>query len=113
MSIKKCECQLCIAGLTDHERRITKLENKKKKTGNGGDNKKPPQPRIPAWFKMWNEQVFIPLAQDIKSLKDDVQYLKEDVQYLKTNAVMKDDFKSMLKEELKVLLKPSAFKDSK
>ncbi|WP_033159944.1 hypothetical protein [Mycoplasmoides alvi] len=85
MPIKKCECQLCIAGLTDHERRITKLENKKKS-------------KMPAWFQEWNEHVF----------ESRMSKLEKDVQYLKENAVMKDEF-----EKFKNSLKPSAFKDSK
>ncbi|WP_156940244.1 hypothetical protein [Mycoplasmoides alvi] len=40
---------------------------------------KPPQQIILAWFKMWNEQVFVLLVQDIR--------------YLKENAVMEDKFK--------------------
>ena len=93
MAKHKCTCNDCIAGLTDHERRITKLENKKKS-------------KMPAWFQEWNDHAFTPLVEQVKQNSKDIQYLKE-------NTVMKDDFKSMLKEELKILLKPSAFKDSK
>ena len=89
----KCECQLCIAGLTDHERRITKLENKKKS-------------KMPAWFQEWNEHDFTPLVKK-------ANHLEEDVKYLKANAVMKDDLDEILDKKLRKILKPSAFKDSK
>ena len=86
MAKHKCTCNDCIAGLTDHEIRITKLENKKKS-------------KMPVWFQEWNDHVF----------ESRMSKLEKDVQYLKENAVMKDDFEKLLKQHLK----PSAFKDSK
>ena len=93
MAKHKCTCNDCIAGLTDHEIRITKLENKKKS-------------KMPAWFQEWNDHVF---ESRMSKLENKVDNLEKDVQYLKTNAVMKDDFEKLLKKHLK----QSAFKDSK
>ncbi|KAJ3926201.1 MAG: hypothetical protein NXY57DRAFT_979161 [Lentinula lateritia] len=46
----------------------------------------------PLWFQQWNQASFVPLVNDVRTLKDDVRTLKDDVNTLKdsVNALRSD-----------------------
>ncbi|KAJ3913554.1 hypothetical protein F5877DRAFT_71477 [Lentinula edodes] len=67
----------------------------------------------PLWFQQWNQASFVPLVNDVNTIKDDVSTIKDDVNNIKDNVnTIKDDV-STIKDDVSTIKDDvSTIKDS-